>query len=81
VGIGGDTPICDNLREQSTRSRMWPVVRRAPQAAIALALLAAVVVVSACAPQTQLRGPAIQTPELAADHLIMADGTRLPVRR
>jgi acylglycerol lipase len=60
---------------------MWPEVRRAPRAAIGLALLAAVVALSACAPQMQLRGPAIQPPELADDHFIMADGTHLPVRR
>jgi acylglycerol lipase len=60
---------------------MWPVVRRAPQAAIGLALLAALLALSACAPQTQLRSPSIQRPELTAEHLVMDDGARLPMRR
>jgi hypothetical protein len=50
---------------------MWRVTRPTGRAAIGLALLATVFIASACAPQTQLRGPALQTPELAVDHLIM----------
>lgn len=81
VRAGGEIPICKNRYGHSTQSLRWPEVRRAPRAAIRVALLAAVLALSACAPQTQLRGPAIQPPELADDHFIMADGTHLPVRR
>jgi acylglycerol lipase len=36
---------------------------------------------AACAAMTHPAGPAVTTPVAAADHLIMADGARLPLRR
>ena len=51
------------------------VSRRAVAGGIALCLLAA-----ACAPVIKPMGPAVETPHLAADAVVAADGARLPLR-
>jgi len=58
-----------------------PVIRRVRRAAVDLVAFAGVVVLFGCTPQTQLRGPTVQTPEVAVDHATMVDGARLPVWR
>lgn len=47
----------------------------------AVALLAAVAALGACAPQLQPRGPNVGTAELLADRYRAADGVELPLRR
>ena len=56
-----------------------PVIRRVRRAAVDLVAFAGVVVLFGCTPQTQLRGPTVQTLEVAVDHVMMVDGARLPV--
>ncbi len=42
--------------------------------------LGALLLLAACAPMSQERGPLVGEPRLAADHAVMADGARLPLR-
>lgn len=43
--------------------------------------VAALIVLSACAPRLEPAGPAIQAPALLADNIVQADGAPLPFRR
>ena len=45
-----------------------------------MAVVLAVFLLAACGPRFVLPGPAIQTPALEANHAVMADGLRLPLR-
>ncbi len=45
-----------------------------------LRVLGLLAFLGACAPHVEMAGPPIMTPELNADHLIAADGARLPLR-